>query len=405
MSGDAVEPVDAAGGFDTAAAPPARPADGAAAANRPAEGAAAANRPAEGAAAPNRPAEGGAAANRPAEGAAAASAPPTGAAESADSAHPADRAIRLMPTRPGPAAHPELPNPELDRIAIDRLHVRGRHGVFAHERAEGQDFYIDAEVWLDTRAAASTDDIDDTLHYGHLMRALYEVALREPVDLLETLAERLAAVTFAFNGPQAVRITVHKPQAPVKLRFADVTVSILRYRPEGPEPITARRPRARAVIALGANLGDREAAIRGAMDEVEALDGVWPHRRSSLYETPALTTRGVDESAPAYLNAVMTVHTDLDPVVLLERLHGIEDAHGRERVERWGSRTLDLDLIDHGGLELGDERLELPHPRAFERAFVLAPWAEIEPEASLPGRGPIAGLLAHAADRVERFRA
>ena len=322
-----------------------------------------------------------------------------------DALHPVDQALRLMPTRPGPAAHPALPDPELDRITIEHLHVHGRHGVHAHERAEGQDFYIDADVWLDTRSAAASDAIDDTLHYGHLMRALYEVALREPVDLLETLAERLAAVTFAFAGPQAVRITVHKPQAPVKLRFDDVTVSILRYRPEGPEPEAPRRPHARAVIALGGNLGDREANLRGAMEAIEALDGVWPVKRSSLYETPALTTHGVDESVPPYLNAVMTVHTDLDPQDLLDRLNEIETAHGRVRAERWGSRTLDLDLIDHGGLELVDERLELPHPRAFERAFVLAPWAEVEPDAALPGRGSVASLLAQAPDRVERFRA
>lgn len=322
-----------------------------------------------------------------------------------EAAHPVERAIELMPTRPGPAAHPALPDPELDRIRIDRLHVHGRHGVHAHERAEGQDFYLDAEVWIDTRAAAASDEIGDTLHYGHLMRALYEVALKEPVDLLETLAERLAAVTFAFAGPQAVRITVHKPQAPVKLRFEDVAVSILRYRPEGPVPETPRRPHARAVIALGGNLGDREAHLRDAMDAIEALDGVWPVKRSSLYETPALTTHGVDETVPAYLNAVITVHTDLDPHILLDRLNEIETAHGRERVERWGSRTLDLDLVDHGGLEIADERLELPHPRAFERAFVLAPWAEVEPDAALPGRGAVASLLARTADRVERYRA
>ena len=325
-------------------------------------------------------------------------------AQGSDSPHPVDQALQLMPTRPGPAAHPALPDPELDRISIDRLHVRGRHGVYDHERAEGQDFYIDAEVWLDTRAAAATDDIGDTLHYGHLMRALYEVAMREPVDLLETLAERLASVTFAFAGPQAVRITVHKPQAPVKLRFNDVTVSILRYRPEGQTPVAARRPHARAVIALGGNLGDREANIRDAMDAIEAIDGVWPVKRSSLYETPALTTHGVDESVPAYLNAAMTVHTDLSPYALLDHLNEIETAHGRVRAERWGSRTLDLDIIDHGGLEVADARLELPHPRAFERAFVLAPWVEIEPDAALPGRGPVASLLAAASDRVERYR-
>lgn len=146
--------------------------------------------------------------------------------------HPALAAVRLMPTLPGPAAHPALPAPELDRITIERLHVRGYHGVFDHERQDGQDFFIDAEVWLDTRASAASDDIDDTLHYGHLMRALYEVAAGEPVDLLETLAERLAAVTLSYPGPQAVRITVHKPKAPVKLRFDDVSVSVLRFRPD-----------------------------------------------------------------------------------------------------------------------------------------------------------------------------
>lgn len=319
--------------------------------------------------------------------------------------HPAEAAIRLAPNRPGPQAHPALPQPELDRIVISRLHVHGRHGVFAHERKTGQDFFIDAEVWVDTRAAAESDAISDTVHYGHLMRALYEVAMREPVDLLETLAERLAAVTFAFAGPQAVRITVHKPQAPVKLRFDDVAISILRYRPEGPQPAASRTPHARTVIALGSNLGDREANIRQAMDEIEALEGVWPAQRSSLYETPALTTHGVDADKPAYLNAVMTVLTDLAAHELLRELQQIEANHGRIRTERWGDRTLDLDIIDHGGLQLRDDELELPHPRAFERAFVLTPWLEIEPHASVPGRGSVRELLQHVSDSAVRYRA
>lgn len=153
--------------------------------------------------------------------------------------HPATAAVRLMPSRPGPAAHPALPQPQLDVIHIERLHVRGFHGVHDHERAEGQDFYIDADVWIDTRAAAASDDVADTLHYGHLMIALADIAGGEPVDLLETLAERLAAVTLAFAGPQAVRITIHKPQAPVDLDFEDVTVSILRFRPDGDGPVGA----------------------------------------------------------------------------------------------------------------------------------------------------------------------
>lgn len=127
-----------------------------------------------------------------------------------------------------------LPEPELDRIRIERLHVRANHGVHEHERIDGQDFYIDAEVWADTRRAAASDDIDDTVHYGHLMRAIHAAAAADPVDLLEALAERLIEVCFGFRGVEAARITVHKPQAPVKLEFADVTVSVLRHRgPDG----------------------------------------------------------------------------------------------------------------------------------------------------------------------------
>lgn len=169
-------------------------------------------------------------------GAASAQEPATASAQDVAASrglHPATAAITLAATRPGPAAHPALPDPELDVISFRGLHVRAYHGVHDHERQDGQDFWIDADVWVDTRAAAASDDIDDTLHYGHLMRAIADAAAHPAVDLLETLAERLAGVTFAFAGPQAVRITVHKPKAPVKLRFDDISVSILRFRPDG----------------------------------------------------------------------------------------------------------------------------------------------------------------------------
>lgn len=125
-----------------------------------------------------------------------------------------------------------LPAPELDRIRIQGLHVRANHGVHDYERRDGQDFYVDAEVWTDTRRAAASDDVEDTVHYGRLMRALHRSASEEPVDLLETLAERLVAVCFGFAGAQAARITIHKPNAPVELEFGDISVSILRHRAE-----------------------------------------------------------------------------------------------------------------------------------------------------------------------------
>jgi 2-amino-4-hydroxy-6-hydroxymethyldihydropteridine diphosphokinase len=155
-----------------------------------------------------------------------------------------------------------------------------------------------------------------------------------------------------------------------------------------------------AVIALGSNQGDREGTIRAAVADIAALDGVTVTDASGLVGSPALKVGGVDPDAPGYLNAVILVTSALDPQQLLDRLHDIEDAHGRVRQERWGDRTLDLDLIDFAGLRRDTEDLVLPHPRAWERSFVLAPWAQVDPDAIIVGRGRVADLLARATDEV-----
>jgi 2-amino-4-hydroxy-6-hydroxymethyldihydropteridine diphosphokinase len=158
----------------------------------------------------------------------------------------------------------------------------------------------------------------------------------------------------------------------------------------------------RAVIAFGANLGDREATISSATRALAETPGVTLVAVSPVYETPAIKDSGVEVDAPGYLNGVLIVETTLEPHDLLDALQAIEAGHGRERAEHWGDRTLDLDLIDHGGLVTSDERLELPHPRAWQRAFVLQPWLDLEPDAVLPGRGPIAELRPAAHDEVVR---
>lgn len=158
----------------------------------------------------------------------------------------------------------------------------------------------------------------------------------------------------------------------------------------------------RVIVALGGNLGDRAGIIAAALRSLASIPDVRLVAASRLYETPARTLHGIDESAPAYLNAVVRLEVDerLIPRRLLEELRAIEDEAGRQRVVRWGSRTLDLDLIDVEGEAQDDRMLTLPHPRAWERAFVLAPWLDVEPDAVLPGRGTVAELRARAADRV-----
>jgi len=158
----------------------------------------------------------------------------------------------------------------------------------------------------------------------------------------------------------------------------------------------------RAVIAYGANLGDREATVASATRAVAETEGVELVAVSPVYESAAVRLDGVDPDAPRYLNGVILVDTDLEPHALLDLLQRIEAEHGRTRETRWGDRTLDLDLIDVRGIRLADDRLELPHPRTWERAFVLQPWLDVEPDAVLDGRGAIADLRAAAADEVIR---
>jgi 2-amino-4-hydroxy-6-hydroxymethyldihydropteridine diphosphokinase len=145
----------------------------------------------------------------------------------------------------------------------------------------------------------------------------------------------------------------------------------------------------RAVVAFGANLGDREAALRRAVGLLAARTQLVAV--SAVFETEPV---GGPAGQPAFYNAIAIVDTDLDAVALLALAHELEADAGRVRLEHWGPRTLDVDLICVGDLITTDPELTLPHPRAHERAFVLLPWLDADPAASLPGSGSVRELLA-----------
>lgn len=274
-----------------------------------------------------------------------------------------------------------------DRIVLRGLVARGHHGVFPSERRDGQDFGVDATLELDVRAAAATDDLTRTVHYGELAQALADVVRGEPVDLLETLAERLARVCVADPRVLAAEITVHKPSAPIPETFADVAVTVRRTRDE---LLPAPRD---GVLALGANLGDRAATLADAVAELAATPGLEVTSVSPVVETDPV---GGPEQ-PDYLNAVVAIRSTLTPHALLAVCLGVERRHGRERRVRWAARTLDVDVVSYGDLVLDTPDLVLPHPRAATRAFVLAPWAALDPQARLAvpgGRARVADLLA-----------
>jgi dihydroneopterin aldolase len=117
-----------------------------------------------------------------------------------------------------------------DRITLTGVRVRAHHGVYDFEREQGQEFVIDVSVEVDLSAAASGDDLGATVHYGELAEAVVAAVERDPVDLIETVAERVAAVALAYPAVDEVEVTVHKPEAPISVPFTDVAVTIVRGR-------------------------------------------------------------------------------------------------------------------------------------------------------------------------------
>ncbi|MEO7236125.1 MAG: 2-amino-4-hydroxy-6-hydroxymethyldihydropteridine diphosphokinase [Lapillicoccus sp.] len=275
----------------------------------------------------------------------------------------------------------------------DRIHLRGveavgHHGVLAFEKRDGQPFVVDVVLLLDLARAGATDALEDTVSYADVAADVVARITGPAFDLVERLAEVIAADVLARPHVDAVEVTVHKPQAPVGTRFTDVAVEVRRRR---------SRP---VVVALGANLGDPRATLQHAVAEVGALPGMRVRAVSPLVETDPV---GGPEQ-PAYLNAVLVGETTLAPRDLLAGLHAVEQAHGRTREVRWGARTLDLDLVQVGDpgtpseVRSDDPRLTLPHPRAAERGFVLVPWALADSE----GRIRVGNDVVPVADLLSR---
>lgn len=154
------------------------------------------------------------------------------------------------------------------------------------------------------------------------------------------------------------------------------------------------------VLALGSNLGDRLANLQGGVDALCAEPGLEDVAVSPVYETAPVG----GPAQPDYLNAVLVAATSLPARAILRRGQAAEDRLGRLRGQRWGPRTLDVDVIAYGNQSSDDPELTLPHPRAHARAFVLAPWHDVQPGAVLPGRGPVADLLGAVGTAGVRLR-
>ena len=339
-------------------------------------------------------------------------------------------------------------------IALKGLGALANHGVYDFERDRNQRFSADIVMWVET--AGATDDIAATVSYADIADEAMAVLTGTAVDLIETLAETIAARVMSHEGVVGTEVTVHKPDAPIDHPFADVSVTVRAgqtdamplslsfkgiYEAEDGSVLTGEieayghaqapspaeqehregfpsrrgahaaeaqreedtsRPAhlrsRRVVLAIGGNLGDVPVTLMHTVEALSYMEGFQIEDVSPIMRTKPVLAPG-QAPQPDYWNAVVVGSAIATPDELFAQTSRIERELGRERHERWGARTVDIDIIQIEGLASSDPVLTLPHPRAKERAFVLAPWLLCEPDAVLEGVGRVSDLLADTPDR------
>lgn len=275
----------------------------------------------------------------------------------------------------------------MDQIIVEDLQVYAYHGVYPQENEEGQNFYVSVILDTDTRAAGMADDLGLSTNYGVVCRFLHTFLTEHTYKLIETAAERASeALLLQFPHVRQVTMEVKKPEAPITVPFGSVSVRIVRgWR--------------RAYIACGSNIGDKKAHLCAAVDALLADKKCKVLRVSDWMET---TPYGGVEQAD-YLNGALALETLYTPEELLEKLHEIEKAEARERKERWGPRTLDLDILLYEGAVMDTDQLTIPHRDMCNRDFVLKPLAQIAPYERHPVVGKaIVELLAEVEKNGEK---
>ncbi len=253
----------------------------------------------------------------------------------------------------------------MDCIKITNLRVFAHHGVFPQETADGQDFYVNAGLFLDCRKAGGSDALEDSVDYGEVCHFITDFLQNNTYRLLEAAAEHLAAellLGWGEQGLRAVDLELCKPHAPIGLPFENVSVSL-------------HRAWHRVYLSIGSNMGDREAYLRGAVERLSKERSVAVRRVSDFLRTKPYG--GVEQED--FLNAAIALDTLLAPGELLNLLHRIERQAGRTREVRWGPRTLDLDIIFYDGLVYEDDALVIPHVDMQNRDFVLRPLLKLCP--------------------------
>lgn len=250
----------------------------------------------------------------------------------------------------------------LDEITVKGIEFWAHHGVLESEALQGQRFILDLTFAIDS--SCCMDEVKNTVHYGELAQEAVRFSTTQRFALVESLANELAShLLRAFPLMQSLRLTLHKPQAPIPLHFSDVSICITRAYHT-------------CYLALGSNLGTRERYLDSVCKAIREDPCTKLLAQSSYHETEPY---GVLDQ-PKFLNAALKIRTIYTPMQLLLFCQALEQKAGRVKQRHWGERTLDVDILLYGNDCIETKELQIPHPEMHKRSFVLAPLCELAPE-------------------------
>lgn len=256
----------------------------------------------------------------------------------------------------------------MDKIIIKDLEIFANHGVYSAEQELGQKFLVSAELLTDTRAAGLSDDLTESVHYGEVSLLIKKIMEENTFKLIERAAEEIAlGILTSFSNVNALKLTIKKPWAPVRLPLDTVAVEI-------------ERAWHTAYIAIGSNMGDSKGYLDMAVKELNKSTGCIVKKVADYIVTKPYG--GVEQED--FLNSALELKTVLPPVELLDLLHKIEGMANRERKVHWGPRTLDLDIIMYDDLIFENDDLIIPHVDMEKRDFVLKPMCQLAPNKRHP---------------------
>ncbi|MBO5509097.1 MAG: 2-amino-4-hydroxy-6-hydroxymethyldihydropteridine diphosphokinase [Lachnospiraceae bacterium] len=257
----------------------------------------------------------------------------------------------------------------MDKIVIRDLEIYAYHGVLPEEKEKGQPFVVNVEMFLPLAAAGTSDDLNKTVNYADVCQLVEKVMLDEKYDLIEAAAENIASeILLNYDLVNKVHIVLSKPQAPIPMKFDTVCVDI-------------ERGRHIAYLGIGSNLGDKEAYLDYAVDQLNKDEYI----RVNKVSTYIVTEPYGDVEQDDFLNGCLEIETLYRPQELLSVVNDIEAGAGRKRLVHWGPRTLDIDILLYDQEIIYEDNLIVPHVEMMKREFVLEPLAEIAPYVYHPG--------------------